>query len=232
MIVTPAASAQETPQPQPAARESASGSTVSGSTVKEELKEEKKSEADEINQYRHSASVQWFANLLHIDVETAAKLFEYINFAVVLLAIGIPLFKIVPSALKKRTAKLNVDLEQAKAETLDAQERLKAIDAKLSGLDAEIATIRKQVEDEMRSDEARIKNSIGEESERIVAAAEQEIQMAATLAQRGLKEFVADLAIERALSQLTLTAETDHALIAEFASDVAGGHGKRRGGQN
>jgi F-type H+-transporting ATPase subunit b len=228
MNLTQAAVAQETPQTdqvQPAQTPGASESPF-----KEEHKAEKKSEAEEVLEYRHSASVKWFAKLLNIDVETAAKSFEYINFAVILLAVGIPLIKVIPSAMKKRTAKLNFDLEQAKAETMDAQERLNAIDAKLSGLDAEIAAIRKQVEDEMHSDEERIKASLGEESARIVASAEQEIQMAASLAQRGLKEFVADLVIERALSQLTLTAETDHALIAEFASDVAGG--KRKGGQN
>jgi F-type H+-transporting ATPase subunit b len=222
-----AAVAQETAQAQPAGAPKRSESPMQA-----EHKAEQKTEAEEINEYRHSASVQWFGNLLHVDVETAAKIFEYINFAVILLAIGIPLVKIVPSAMKKRTAKLNFELEQAKAETMDAQQRLRAVETKLAGLDAEIAAIRKQVEDEMRTDEARIKASLGEESARIVASAEQEIQMAASQAQRGLKEFVADMVIERALGQLTLTAETDHELIAEFASDMTGSRGKRKGGQN
>jgi F-type H+-transporting ATPase subunit b len=226
--LTRTAVAQETPQTDSA--QPVPTSAGPESPFKEAHKAEKKSDEEMVQEYRHSPSVQWFARLLNVDVETAAKIFEYINFAVILLAVGIPLIKVIPNAMKKRTAKLNVDLEQAKAETMDAQERLSAIEAKLSGLDAEITAIRKQVEDEMRSDEARIKDSIGEESARIVASAEQEIQMAASLAQRGLKEFVADLVIDRALSRLTLTSETDHALIAEFASDVAGG--KRKGGQN
>jgi F-type H+-transporting ATPase subunit b len=221
--------AQDAPQ---ATTQPAKPTGKSQSPLAQELKAEKKSEAEEVNEYRHSASVQWFAKLLNVDVETAAKIFEWINFAVILLAVGIPLIRIIPGAMRKRTAKLNVDLEQAKAETLDAQERLRAVETKLAGLDAEIAAIRKQVEDEMRSDEERIKNSVTEETARIVASAEQEIQMAASQAQRGLKDFVADIVIERALSQLTLTAETDHALISEFASDVAGGRGKRKGGQN
>ena len=63
-----------------------------------------------------------------------------------------------------------------------------------------------------------------------------EIAVAGEQAQRGLKEFAADLAIDRAMSQLTLNAETDRALIAEFGEDLAGAHNRGRrsgkGGQS
>jgi F-type H+-transporting ATPase subunit b len=72
----------------------------------------------------------------------------------------------------------------------------------------------------------RIKATIEEESGRIVAAAEQEIAVAAAQAKRGLRNFAADLAIEQAAKQLVLTAESDRALIAEFVGDVT------KGGQN
>jgi F-type H+-transporting ATPase subunit b len=202
---------------------------------KQEHQAEKAEEADETVAYRHSASVQWIANLLHLDVETAAKIFEYINFAVILLAVGIPLAKMLPAAMRKRSAKLSADLEVAQAKTQDANDRLKIVEEKLAGLDSEIAAIRKQVEEQMREDEVRGKALLEEETARIVAGAEQEIAVAAALAQRGLKQFAADLAIDRAVSQLTINAETDRALFAEFALDVAGKPGKRqqaKGGQN
>jgi F-type H+-transporting ATPase subunit b len=200
----------------------------SESVFKEEHKAEKETEADETSVYRHSPSVQWFAKLLHLDVETAAKLFEYINFAVIVLAIGIPLGRMLPKAMRQRKAKLSADLEVAQAKTQNANDRLKAVEEQMAGLDAEIAAIRKQVEEDMRSDEVRNKTLIEEETARIVASAEQEITVAAAQAQRGLKQFAADLAIGRAVSQLTVSAEADRALFAEFAADVAGGHGKRR----
>jgi F-type H+-transporting ATPase subunit b len=196
-------------------------------TAASSSKPEPKSEADEVNAYRHSASVQWFAKLLHVDVETAATGFEYINFAIIALAIGIPLFKMLPKVFRQRSARLGADLEVAQAKTADANERLSVVEAKMAGLDAEIAAIRKQVEEEMRADEARHKVSIEEETARIVAAAEHEIVMAGSQAQRGLKKFAADLAIDRALSTLTLDAEADRALIAEFAADVDGGKRRR-----
>jgi F-type H+-transporting ATPase subunit b len=197
------------------------------SPLRELHQEQKEEETDETAAYRHSASVQWFAKVLHVNVETAATLFEYINFAVVVLALGIPLFKRLPKVLRKRRETLSHELESARTATADANTRLSAVEAKLAGLDAEIEAIRKQVEVDMREDEARIKASIGEESARIVAAAEQEIQVAAQLIQRELKEFAADLAIDGALSRLTLNADTDRALFAEFAAGNAG-----RAGQN
>lgn len=198
------------------------------SPFKDAHKEVKKTETEETEKYRHSASVQALAKLLHIDVETAATGFEYINFAVIVLAIGIPLFRILPKVMRERSEKLSKDLETARTATADANARLSAVEAQLAGLDAEIAAIRKRVEEEMREDEARIKASIGEESARIVASAEQEIQVAAAQARRGLKEYAADLAIDRALGQLTLTEDTDRALIAEFARDSKAS----AGGQN
>ncbi len=206
----------------------------SSAAAKPEAKKETKSEEEEANEYRHSATVKWFANLLHIDVETAAKTFEFINFGVVFLLIAIPLIRILPKVMRQRSAKLSFDLEVAQAKTMDANERLKAVEARLAGLDGEIAAFRKQVEEDMKSDEARMKASIEEESARIVKAAEQEIAVAGALAERSLKQFAADLAIDRALSQLTLSPETDRALIAEFAGELASlpGGKSRKGGQN
>jgi F-type H+-transporting ATPase subunit b len=191
-------------------------------------KSEPKPEADEVTAYRHSATVQWFAKLLNVDVEVAAKTFEYINFAVILLAVGIPLFRFLPKVFRQRSARLGAELEVAQAKTADANARLSAVEARMAGLDAEISAIRKQVDEDMRGDEARNKAAIEEETARIVTAAEQEIVMAGSQAQRGLRQFAANLAIDRALSTLTLDAETDRALIAEFALDVAKSGGSRK----
>jgi len=190
---------------------------------------EKKSEEEVTQEYRHSATVQWFAKLLHVDVETAATVFEYINFAVIFLALAIPLARLLPKLLRKRSETLSQELKSARTATEDANARLSAVEAKLAGLDAEIEAIRKQVEVDMREDEARIKASLGEESARIVAAAEQEIGVAAALAQRELKEFAAELAIDGALSRLTLNEETDRALITEFAAGLSGNRAGKAG---
>jgi F-type H+-transporting ATPase subunit b len=176
------------------------------------------------------------AKAFNLSPETAARSFEIINFLIVVLGLGIPIAKWLPKFFRKRREKVGSDIESARKVTAEANARLNAIEAKLSGLDGEIAQIRAQVEEESRQDETRIKSTIGEESARIVAAAEQEIGASAAQARRSLRNFAADLAIGQAAKQLVLTPETDRALIAEFLGDVAGDGEARKaahqGGQN
>ncbi len=185
-----------------------------------------KSEADEMDVYRHAPIVQSMARIMHMGLEPTARLFEFINFGILALAIGVPLLRFMPRHLRNRRNALQENLQSARAMTDEARTRLAAVEDRLSKLDAEIAQIRAQVEEEGKSDEARIKASIGEESGRIIAAAEQEIATAAAQAKRELHNFAADLAIERAAKQLVLTPESDRVLIDDFVRDAV------RRGQN
>lgn len=199
--------------------------------IPDKRSQEPKEEAPMEDQFRHSKTVEWFSHVFHTDIETTARIFEYINFAVIALAVGIPLFRSLPKLFRQRQARLSADIEVAQAKTADANDRLAAVEAKLKGLDAEIAAIRGQVDEAIRADEARAKASIEEETARILAAAEHEIAMAGNQAQRGLRQFAADLAVDRALTKISLDAEADRVLIAEFASDIAQGSRRARQGE-
>jgi F-type H+-transporting ATPase subunit b len=176
------------------------------------------------------------AKALNLSLETTARAFEIINFLIIVLGLGVPLSRWLPKFLRNRREKLSADLESARKVTEDANTRLSAIEAKLSGLDTEIAQIRSQVELESKQDEARIKAAIAEESARIVESVEQEIGASAAQARRSLRDFAADLAIEQAAKQLVLTPENDQTLIKEFLRDVAltgaTGDGAHKGEQN
>ncbi|MGO9318588.1 MAG: ATPase [Terracidiphilus sp.] len=180
-----------------------------------------KPEADPNDVYLHAPIVKTLARMMHLDVETTARIFEGINFAIIVLAVGIPLFRILPKTLRNRSEKVRAGIESARKQTEDAYSRLSVIEAKLAGLDSDIAQIRSQVELESKEDEARIKSTIKEESARIVAAAAQEMEASAAQARRSLRHFAADLAIEQAAKQLAITPETDRALIAEFLGDTS-----------
>jgi F-type H+-transporting ATPase subunit b len=190
-----------------------------------------KEDPDNPDQFRHSPMVVAAARVFHLSVEATARIFEGINFAIIALAVGIPLFRFLPNFLRKRAEKIRTDIDSARKMTEDANSRLSAIEAKLSGLGEEIAKFRAEVERESVQDEARIKAALADESARIVSAAEQEIGVAAAQARRGLRHFAAELAIEQAGKQLVLTPEIDSALIAEFVSGVSG-KGAARGGRN
>jgi len=176
--------------------------------------------------YRHAPVVQTIARMIHLPMETTARIFELINFAIIALAILIPLVKFLPRVLHNRSRTLNQNIASARKMTEDANSRLSAVEAQMAKLDEEIAAIRVRVEEESKQDEVRIKAAIGDESARIVSAAEQEIAAAAAHAKRGIRNFAADLAIEQAARQLVLTPEADSALIAEFVRETA------KGGQN
>jgi F-type H+-transporting ATPase subunit b len=210
--------------------------------------EVKDEETEEHNLFRHTTLVQSISDsVFHDDknatdpekvrvrdqhIEITARVFEWINAGIILLCIIIPLARFLPKVMRKRSTTLSHSLEVARKTSEDANARLSAVEAQLSRLDEEIAKIRAQVEEESKQDEVRIKATIEEEHARIVAAAEQEISAAAAQAQRGLRHFAADLAIEQASKQLVLTPETDRALIAEFISEAQNGsNGAARGGK-
>jgi len=206
---------------QAATSDSRSGSNASAQPGPQESTA--KQERQDMDVFRHAPIVQSLARLFHLDVETTARLFEILNFGIILLAILIPLFKVFPKLLRGRAQALKHDIESARKMTEEAKARISAVEEKLSRLNEEIAAIRAQVEEEGKHDEQRIKASIEEETSRIVAAAEQEISAAAAHAQRGLRSFAADLAIEQASRQLVLTPDTDRALISEFMKETANG---------
>ena len=189
-----------------------------------------KAEAEE-DAYRHAPIVHTLARMMHMPLETTARLFEAINFLIIGLAIVIPLVRFLPKVVRKRSETLRHDIDAARKVTEDANSRLSAVEARLSRLDEEIAKFRAEVEEGLKHDEARIQAALEEERAHIVAAAEQEIDVAAAHARRGLRNFAADLAIGKAAQQMTLSPEADRALIAEFLAGVSD-HGTKNGGQN
>ena len=191
-----------------------------------------KSQEEQNNVFRlEGPIVKWTAKTFNLQAETAAEIFEFLNFGIIVLLVGIPVARILPKVFHKRSQTLVVSLQTAREATADANARLSAVEAKLAGLDDEIKNFRAEVERESLEDEARIKAALQEESARIVQAAEQELSVAAAQARRGLRHFAADLAIEQAAKQMTLAPETDKALISEFIGQVAG-NGSGKGGQN
>lgn len=189
------------------------------------------SQEEQEQAFLHAPIVQSLARVLHLNIETTIVLLLGINFAIIFFGIVIPLSRVMPKLFRKRSENLSHDLQTAREATTDAQSRLSAVEAKLAGLGEEMQKFRAQVEQDSLEDEKRIKASLSEESARIVAAAEQEINVAAAQVRRGLRDFAADLAIEQASKQLSFTPETDRALIAEFVAGVSA-DAAGKGGRN
>jgi F-type H+-transporting ATPase subunit b len=176
--------------------------------------------------------VKWTARTFNMSVEHAAWAYQIVNSLVLILLIGIPIGRVLPKILRKRSQTLGHSLRTAREATQEANSRLKAVEEKLAGLGDEIKKLEAQVEHESREDEVRVKASIAEESARIVESAEQELSLAAEQARRSLRLYAANLAIEQAAHQMQLTPETDRALISEFIANASTDGAGAKGGHN
>ena len=205
---------------EPASPQAASASTAHG----------QKQDPEEINQFRHAPIVQAIAHTLGISTETAARIFEIINSGILIFTILFFLAKVVPKAIRSRTANIQKKLDEARLETKTANERLGEVEAKLAKIGDEIEAIRQQTDRDMVQDEKRIKQALEDERQRIVQSAEQEIESAGAAAKRELKRFAAELAVDNAAKRIQLTSDSDKALVERFGKDLASNLGK--GGQN
>jgi F-type H+-transporting ATPase subunit b len=171
--------------------------------------------------YRHSASVKMIGGWLHMDTESAARMFEYVNFAVLAGAVLFGLLKILPKTFRANRENIQHRLVDARTATEQAHERLSAIEQRLARLDEEIAGISKQAEKDGVEEEVRIKASIEAERRRIVESTSKDIAAAASAAQRDLKRFAAGLAVDRAAQRIVLSEDDDRALLQEFTQSLS-----------
>lgn len=220
-LITPPRLSLHAQEPQAAGQQTTPAANSSEAAAKEQ---------DDTEQYRHSAMVQKIGKMAGMSTETAATVFEVGNFAVLSLAIGFLLVKILPKTFRDRTSAIQKSLVDARTATEQANLRLTSVEDRLGHLDEQIAAMKAQAEKDSVADEARIRAAVEDEKQKIVAAAEQEIAAASLHAQRKLQQYAAELAIEQAARKLVISAETDRLLVQNFARDL--GADDPKGGQN
>lgn len=212
-------------QEAPAAATSAErASTPSANSPAAEESQEEKNEA-----YRTSPAVRAFGAKLGMNPEQSATAFEVFNFVILAILLGWLLLKMLPKTFRDRNTVIQKHLVDARTATEEASARLGNVEARLAKLDGQIAEMRAQAEKDSALDEQRIKASVEEERQKILAAAEQEIAAATTMAHRQLQKYAAELTIEQAGRKLVITSETDRLLIQNFAARLGADD---KGGQN
>lgn len=190
---------------------------------KEELKQSKvdNPEAhDDAYQYRHSPMVRNIAHRLGLSTEIAARIFESLNFLVLLAAVVWFVARLLPKTLRNRKERIQNEIEHARAATEDANRRLAKVEQRLSRLDEEIHSLQLQAQKETAAEEQRLRTALEDEKQRIVAEAEKEVNAASTNAQRQLKNLTAELVIEHARRRMAVSVETDRSLIDAFVAGL------------
>ena len=185
---------------------------------------------DEANIYRHSATVQKFANVFGVSVEVMSRLLEGLNFLVVVALIVWFLARIMPKTLRARTERIQRELLQARSVTEDANRRLAGVEERLARLDTEIDAIKAQAQHDAVEKEKQMRAALEQEKQAILDSSTQEIAAAGSKAQSQLKRMTAELAIERAKHKIAVSAEADRSLVETFLVDL--GKERRSGGVN
>lgn len=174
-------------------------------------------EADAI---RHSPSVKWIARHTGLTVDQAYWLCFVLNFAVIFFFMFRLLRKILPGYFSGRTSTIQKGIQEARTMSEDARRRLTEVEGRLSRLDADIAAMQREADENAKAEEQRLLAAEKEERQRIVTSAEQEIEMAANAARRELKAYVADLAVELAEKKIRVSKDTDEALVRAFTTQM------------
>ncbi len=199
----------------------AQGSTESSPAIA--ANSSKQTTLSETDRYRLSAPVVKFGAALGMKPETAANVFTIFNILILVAGVGYGLLKLLPKAFRTRSTAIQKHLVDARTATEEATARLSSVEERLAKLDEQIAAMRLQAEADSARDEQRIKASVEEEKNKILAAAEAEIQSATTSARREIQKYAAELAIEQAARKLVVSAETDRLLVENFAHKLTEG---------
>ena len=214
-------------QPKPAGTaQAASSSIASGDRSEPEANTapEKSDPTEELK--KPSPSVVKLGGMAGMKPETSVLVFNWLNFLVLAAAVLYALAKALPKAFRGRTENIQKNIVEARIATEEARARLTAVEARLGKLDGEIAALRADSDRAAAEEEQRLHAQGEEEKARILQAAEQEIAAASAAAQRSLRAYAAEIAVDRAAAQLQITPEDDRVLIENFAGRL-GAEGSR-----
>ncbi len=215
--IVPAGVLRAQEAPRPAGGATAPQAEHASNTAKAEGEEKAGGEADAL---RHSPAVKFIARKTGLTIDQAYWLCIGLNFAVVLVTIVVLLRKKLPGFFSGRTAAIQKGIEEARKTSEDARRRLTEVEGRLSRLDADIAAMRREADENAKAEEQRVLAAGEEERRRIVSSAEQEIEMTANAARRELKSYVAELAVELAEKKIRVSRDTDEALVRAFTAEL------------
>jgi F-type H+-transporting ATPase subunit b len=122
-----------------------------------------------------------------------------------------------------RAASIVNELEQAKRDKQESQQRLAELEARLGRLDQEVADIRAEAERESAHEAERIHQTAAADAEKIKQTAQREIEGAMKAAKGELRAFVADqsVALAEGMIRREIRAEDNTRMVNKFIDDLS-----------
>ena len=167
-------------------------------------------------QLRNSPSVKWLAHMLRVSTAAGYQLCIAFNFAVMVAVIVWFLRPRLPAWLRNRTQAIRQSLDDAGKASIEAQQRLSAIEARMLKLESEILAMQAAADQESEAEEERIRAAAEEEKRKIAAIAEQEILGAVTRAKHDFKMYAAELMVTLAVNRIQVDTPTDEEILHSF----------------
>ncbi|HEV3220815.1 MAG TPA: ATP synthase F0 subunit B [Candidatus Acidoferrales bacterium] len=148
--------------------------------------------------------------------------FKWLNFAVVIGAIGYFVAKKAPPYFRGHADQIASAIESAQAAKAEADRQLREAEAGLARLDTETAAMREALKKEFEDEAQRLRLAGKQEIERIDRAADVEIAAALRLALLDLRELAAQLATARAAALVAqqMTPDRRAMLIQRFVEEL------------
>lgn len=144
---------------------------------------------------------------------------QVVNLAIFLGIVIFLLRKPMASFFEARGAAIRADLEKAKREKTEAEEKLAEVEARLAKLGAEQEAIRIEAAREAEAEHARVAARAEEEAHKIAESAGREIDGALKAARAELQRFAAEKAVD--LAEATIRHEMTDADRARIVDDYA-----------
>jgi ATP synthase F0 subunit b len=122
----------------------------------------------------------------------------------------------------RRAASIVKDLEQARREKEEAQQKLAELESRLSRLDQEVADIRAEAERESQREAERIREAAATDAEKIRQTAQREIEGAMKAARTELRAFVAEqsVAMAEGLIRREMRPEDNARMFSKYIEDL------------
>lgn len=158
---------------------------------------------------------------------TTEWVFRWLNFVLVFGVGGWWVGKKLKVVFRKNAERIEATMAEAEAMRRQAQERLRAADAKLAGVAKEAGELIERARRDSAAEVERIRALAAEEAERVERAAEAEIEAAERAAVNRMREAAVELTIAkaRALAAEQMSVEIDRRLFRRFAETLGGGGG-------
>jgi F-type H+-transporting ATPase subunit b len=130
----------------------------------------------------------------------------------------------VSQAMRARREGIRRDLMRAQEERNAALAKLEEVEARLTRLDAEVASVREQSEREAAEERERIRKSTEEETRKLREQAQREIESAGKAARQELREFAAEQSVRLAEEMIRrdIKPEDDARLVGLRVEELGG----------